>query len=175
MKLHAKRRLLVAESGPSNNSVKGFLLKMAMMASGKIPLRADNRDCRATVTRAIMDGQRDGHIVIVGDDGHPIHTFLAHGPKIVADSYSGRWHDGVYSCRLSNGEAVDLKTLAIVSIDDFLKDHVDPIQLHGHVVPRPDGVRAKCGGYPSRLACTVCAAEAELLSAGLHPLIQSKD
>jgi len=43
--------------------------------------------------------------------------------------------------------------------------------FHGHVVPRSDGCRAKCGGPQSRvLRCAVCTAEAALLADGRHPL-----
>jgi hypothetical protein len=170
MKLQAKSRLMAR--GPGNNTVNDFLTKMGMLAAGKIPGRTSNNDCRVTVVRALAhELEKHDSIVIVGDEGHPVHTFtIGLNGQPIADSYSGRYHDGVYTCTLSNGEAADLQTLCIISVPDFVAKYVDPLQLHGHVVPRPDGIRAKCGGPTSRLACAMCAREANLLAADLHPL-----
>ncbi len=48
-------------------------------------------------------------------------------------------------------------------------------EFHGHVVPRPDQVRARCGGPGSTaLRCKVCASETSMVKAGTHPGLKAK-
>lgn len=43
-------------------------------------------------------------------------------------------------------------------------------EYHGHVVARPDQMRARCGGLTSTiLKCSVCQAEDAQVKAGTHP------
>lgn len=51
--------------------------------------------------------------------------------------------------------------LAVLTIED-LRKFVAGYSLHGHVIPRPDGLVARCFGPPQ---CTGCAMEQAIITA----------
>lgn len=197
MKLQAKARLRLKAA--NTRSVTDFFERMGRIAAGKELVSKANHDCRVTVIRYLNRKFEADiakfRIVIVGlrdpgdKVGHAIHTFLTdQHHKILADAYEGgQWDGETYTCGLGD-EKTHLVELASLTVEDFVKRYVIPLQhplkailsstqaeTHGHVVPRADGLRAKCGGPPrpgrqSPIQCRVCAREAQLLAAGQHPL-----
>jgi len=179
MKLGAKARLLSAFNG----AVRQFYERIAKQVAGTAA-PSGRTDCRATVGQAIKDRkvQPNDLIVVVGDndDGvlHAVHTFVTSPQhKILADARTdGQWDGETYTSGLGGGSS--LTRLGSMTISAFESQYVhaallasfDPSTAHGHVVPRPDGLRAKCGGLRSVLGCTICAREEQLLAAGAHPL-----
>lgn len=173
MKLEARKRL---QSG--NNSATQFLDYLGRLCSGQIKSVSSKNDCRVTVANYLLSHQIDDkdEIIVVGleaDIGpHAVHVFLADtSGRVLADSFGGSWdpRSGFYMCTIG-GEQESLVPLIVIPVSEFRAKYVTPL-LHGHVVPRPDGVRAKCGGPGSKvLHCAICAREEQLLASGHHPL-----
>ncbi len=53
-----------------------------------------------------------------------------------------------------------------------LQSSAPKFEFHGHVVPDPSGMKARCGG--TALRCSTCAQEEKMLAAGTHPYALGK-